>query len=192
MKTKIAIVSGFLLLATAAWAQITIDPVVADVKATISPTGDKNETRVAKEVRHELLMLPHYTLFDDLGFTVTGNNVELTGAVVNGDLIKEAEKAVKHIEGVGTVTNHITMLPSLPQDRRIREATARKMFDTPGLSAYSWQAAPSIHIIVLDGRTRLIGYVNNQGDKEMATTIAQQIPDVFGVKNDLQVVSDRK
>ncbi len=178
---------ALLLLGSAAWSQITVDPVVADVKSYSSPTGDKNETRIAKEVRHELLMLPYYTLFDDLGFTVRGNNVELTGAVLDGALIGSAENVVKRIEGVEKVTNNIKMLPPSPIDDQIRHEAARKIFSTGGLSKYSWEAAPSIHIIVQNGRIRLIGYVMNDADKNMAGIAANQIPGVFGVTNDLQV-----
>ena len=187
MKGKISLLSAALLLATAAWAQITVDPVVPDVKAVASPTGDKNETRIAKEVRHELLMIPYYSLFDDLGFVVRGNNVELTGAVNNGALISEAESSVKHIEGVEKVTNNIKLLSPAPEDERIRHEAARQIFSTGNLSRYSWEAAPSIHIIVDRSRIRLIGYVENEADKNMANIAANQVPGVFSVKNELQV-----
>jgi hyperosmotically inducible periplasmic protein len=187
MKRGFAIIFA-LVLSTAALAEIKVDPVVPDIKAESSPTGDKTETRIAKEVRHELLMLPYYTLFDDLGFVVRGNNVELTGAVNDGTLIKQAENVVKQIEGVGTVTNHIKMLSPMPEDERIRREAYRRIFGSDGLSRYSWSAAPSIHIVVDHGRIRLIGYVNNEGDKNLAFMAANGIPGVFGVTNDLQVV----
>ena len=190
MKSVLGLILA-LLLSTAAFAQIKIDPVVPDVKAVASPSGDKNETRIAKEVRHELLMLPYYSIFDDLGFVVRGANVELTGAVNDGTLISQAEKAVKNIEGVGTVTNNIKLLSPLPDDQRIRREAYRKIFSTGSLSQYSWEAAPSIHIVVDRGRIRLVGYVNNQGDKDMANIAANGIPGVFGVTNDLQVVGNK-
>lgn len=187
MKGIITACAAALLLVTGARAQITVDPVVADVKPVSSPTGDKNETRIAKEVRHELLMLPYYTLFDDLGYVVRGNDVELTGAVNDGTLIKEAEKAVKRIEGVEKVTNNIKMLSPMPTDERIRHEAAAKVFNTGNLSQYGWEASPSIHIIVDHSRIRLIGYVNNQTDKNMAFLAANQVPGIFGVTNELQV-----
>jgi hyperosmotically inducible protein len=187
LKQLTGICFAAVLLAASAKAQITIDPVVADVKAVASPTGDKNETRIAKEVRHELLMLPYYSLFDDLGFTVRGNNVELTGAVNDGALIKESENVVKHIEGVEKVTNNIKLLSPLPEDARIRREAAAKIFSMGNLSRYSWEAAPSIHIVVDHSRIRLIGYVMNEADKNMASIAAGQVPGVFEVKNELQV-----
>lgn len=188
MKTGMMhLLAAILLFAAAASAQITVDPVVADIKAVPSPTGDKNETRIAKELRHELLMISYYTLFDDMGFTVKGNNVELTGSVNDGALISEAAAAAKRIEGVDKVTNNIKLLAPLPEDQRIRREAARTIFSTGGLSRYSWEAAPSIHIIVDHSKIRLIGYVMNQTDKNLAGIAANQVPGVFAVQNDLQV-----
>jgi hyperosmotically inducible protein len=186
MKVLLSIFAA-LLLSTAALAQITVDPVVADIKSYDSPSGDKNETRIAREVRHELLMIPYYSLFDDLGFTVRGSKVELTGAVNDGAIISEATSAVKRIEGVTDVVNNIKMLPPAPEDARIRHEAARRIFSTDGLSRYSWEAAPSIHIIVDRSRIRLVGYVLDEADKNMAGIAANQVPGVFNVQNDLQV-----
>lgn len=176
-----------LLLVGAATAQITVDPVVADIKSYESPSGDKNETRIAREVRHELLMIPYYSLFDDLGFTVRGSKVELTGSVNDGAIIGEATAAAKRVEGVTDVTNNIKLLPPAPEDERIRHEAARRIFSTGGLSRYSWEAAPSIHIIVDRSRIRLIGYVLDEADKNLAGIAANQVPGVFAVQNDLQV-----
>lgn len=190
MKSTIVLLAG-LLVATAVSAQITVDPVVADVKPVASPTADKTETRIAKEVRHELLMIPYYTLFDDLGFTVRGTHVELTGAVNDGALISEAMNAVKHIEGVEQVSNNIKLLAPLPDDERIRHEAARRIFSTGGLSRYSYEAAPSLHIVVDHGHLRLIGYVLSAADKNMAGIAANQVPGVFSVQNDLQVTDEK-
>jgi hyperosmotically inducible protein len=190
VKLKVAVLSAALLLTSAAWAQIKVDPVVPDVKAVESPSGDKVETRIAKEVRHELLMIPYYSLFDDLGFVVRGNNVELTGAVNDGTVASQAVSAVKHIEGVEKVTNNIKLLPPMPDDVRIRREVFRKLMNTGSLSQYFWEAAPSIHILVENGHIRLIGYVNNEADKDMANIAASGVPGAFGVQNDLQVVGN--
>src|ERR1700761_8226033 len=34
--------------------------------------GPSNEARLIKEVRHQLVLLPYYSIFDDLGFRVDG------------------------------------------------------------------------------------------------------------------------
>src|SRR5690349_17154064 len=58
-------------------------PVVADYGRQIEKSGNSTEARIAKEVRHELLMLPYYSLFDDLEFCVQDRVVTLTGSVTS-------------------------------------------------------------------------------------------------------------
>ena len=43
-------------------------------------SGPPNETQLARQIRHNLLMLPYYTIFDDLYFQVNGSVVTLKGA----------------------------------------------------------------------------------------------------------------
>src|SRR5437764_15134325 len=68
--------------------------------------SQQGEQRLVKEVRHELIMLPYYSVFDNLEFQVNGNSVKLLGQVTNPSLKKDAESAVKHIEGVENVENN--------------------------------------------------------------------------------------
>ena len=79
-------------------------------------SGDPGETRIARAVRHELLMLPYYGVFDDLAFNVEGDTVTLEGAVVKPVLKTDAERAMQHIEGVERVVNNIQVLPPSPLD----------------------------------------------------------------------------
>ena len=60
----------------------------------------KAQERITKEVRHELLMLPYFGVFDYIAFKVDGDTVTLLGQVVRPSLKSDAENAVKHIEGV--------------------------------------------------------------------------------------------
>ncbi|HEY3927481.1 MAG TPA: BON domain-containing protein [Candidatus Koribacter sp.] len=189
MKILLAVTAAF-ILTTAAWCQITVDPVIPDVQIVPGPASDKNEIRIAQGVRHELLMLEHYTIFDDLGFTVRGSHVTLTGAVTNDDLVKWATDAAKRVEGVEQVTNKIEGLSPLQDDRRIRFEASRHLF-AGALAHYGNVASPWIHIIVKGGYIHLVGYVTNATDKNLATTAVSQVPGVFGVKNDLQIVSDK-
>ena len=57
--------------------------------------GDVDESRIARQVRHELLMLPYYGVFDDLAFRVDGSTVTLLGAVTRPTLKSDAERVVK-------------------------------------------------------------------------------------------------
>jgi len=155
----------------------------------VSPKG---EERLYKEVRHELVMLPNLSLWDNLAYKVEGYKVTLLGQVRNAGLKSEAENSVKRIEGVEQVDNQIQVLPPSPADDRIRVAVARSIFDAPGLFPYAMESVPPIHIIVQGGNVTLEGVVNNEGDKNMAEMRAKQISGVFSVTNHLQVVPNNK
>jgi hyperosmotically inducible protein len=163
-------------------------PVVADYGKNIGGGGSV-EQRIAKEVRHELLMLPYYSLFDNLGYTVQERTVTLTGTLTSQHAItkSDAENVVKRIEGVDKVVNNIKVLPPSPMDDEIRERVFQTLVRTGGLSKYFWEAAPSIHIIVENGRVTLDGYVMSEGDKTMAGIAANGVPGTFQVTNNLRV-----
>ena len=161
---------------------IPVIPGVAEIKGP-----NRGETRIAREVRHELLMLPYYSLFDDLRYRVNGSTVDLLGDVNTPSLKGDAEASVKRIEGVEKVNNQINILPPSSADQRIRERTARAIFSFGGLSRYGWEAAPSIHIIVKNGRTTLLGVVDSDADKNAAGIRANSVSGVFSVTNNLVV-----
>lgn len=161
---------------------IPVIPGVAEIRGP-----NRGETRIAREVRHELLMLPYYSLFDDLRYRVNRSSVDLLGDVVTPSLKGDAESAVKRIEGVEAVNNQINILPPSPADDRIRQRAARAIFSFGGLSRYGWEAAPSIHIIVKGGRITLLGVVDSEADKNAAGIRANGIPGVFAVQNNLVV-----
>jgi osmotically-inducible protein OsmY len=133
--------------------------------------------------------LPYYSIFDDLEFQVNGDTVTLLGAVVNPVLKKDAENAVKHIEGVKTVNNQIKVLPPSPMDDRIRREVARAIYNQDGLYRYFMGAVGSIHIIVDNGHVTLKGVVDNPSDDTMAKLAANQVPGVFSVNDDLVVAN---
>ncbi len=91
-------------------------------------------TRLEREVRHELIMLPYYGLFDNLAFRVDDRTVTLLGQVARPVLKSDAEAVVKHIEGVDAVHNEIEVLPLTPNDDRIRRAQYRAIYGYSALS----------------------------------------------------------
>src|SRR5438046_2575664 len=90
--------------------------------------GPGGESHIAAQVRHQLLMLPYYTIFDDLAFSVEGTSVTLLGAVTNPVLKSDAENVVKRIEGVTRVVNNIKVLPLSPMDWQIRKAEFQAIY----------------------------------------------------------------
>jgi hyperosmotically inducible protein len=149
--------------------------------------SEKGQIRLQKEVRHELVMLPMYDVFDNLAYKVEGGTVTLLGQVTRPTLKSDAERAVKGIEGVERVNNQIEVLPLSPNDDQIRRAVYRAIYGTPGLDRYGVRAVPTIHIIVKNGNVSLEGAVANQGDKNLANLKAKGVSGVFSVTNNLQV-----
>ena len=151
--------------------------------------GPADESRLIRDVRHQLLMLPYYTIFDDLAFRVNGGTVTLLGDVTNPVLKSDAENVVKRIEGVAQVVNRINVLPLSDMDWQVRHAEFRAIYGDPGIGdRYGHQALPAIHIIVNNGHVKLEGVVANQGDKNLINIRANGVPNVFSVENDLQVI----
>src|SRR6267154_634058 len=101
-----------------------------------SADNNRSYDRIAKEVRHELVMLPYYNVFDNLAYKVDGSTVTLMGQVTRPTLKSDAENVVKGIEGVEKVNNQIRVLPLSPMDDRIRVAVYRAIFSQPGLDRY--------------------------------------------------------
>jgi hyperosmotically inducible protein len=142
------------------------------------------------EVRHELVMLPYYSVFDDLEFKVDNGTVTLLGDVTRPVLKSDAGNVVKRLPGVTNVVNDIKVLPLSPFDNRIRVATYRSVFGYAGLYRYAMGTNPSIRIIVDNGHVTLKGVVANQGDKNLAYIRANGVPGVFSVTNDLVVAGN--
>ena len=150
--------------------------------------GTADENKIIKEVRHALVTLPYYGVFDDLAFRVDGGTVTLLGAVTQPVLKSDAEKTVKRVEGVNQVVNNIEVLPLSPMDDQIRRAVYRAIYGDPALSdRYGFRAVPSIHIIVRNGRLTLEGVVANQMDKSLINIRANSVPGIFSVTNNLLV-----
>lgn len=139
------------------------------------------------EVRHQLVMIPWLSVFDNLQYRVNGDNVTLMGQVVNPVTKDDAQKAVKGIEGVGQINNQIEVLPVSPFDNQIRRAEYRAIYSFPSLEKYGQLAVASIHIVVKNRHVTHDGVVQNQGDKNAAEIRAKGVPNVFSVTDNLQV-----
>jgi hyperosmotically inducible periplasmic protein len=159
----------------------------AATKQVPVPGSAGYETWLTNQVRHELVMQPFYSVFDNLEYKVEGSKVTLLGQVVRPVLKDDAESVVKHIEGVTAVDDQIKVLPLSPNDDRIRRAEYRAIYSYPALQMYSVRSVPPIHIIVDNGHVTLEGAVANQADKNAANIVANTVPAVFSVTNNLRV-----
>ncbi len=151
------------------------------------PVPQRAEQRLQRAVRHELLMLPYYGVFDNIEYRVVGYRVELYGQVVNPVLKSDAGRVVQRIEGVERVDNHIEVLPVSIFDDHIRRAEYRAIYRHPVMSKYAIQPVPPIHIIVNRGNVTLVGVVDSKMDRQIAYLQANSVPNVFSVTNKLRI-----
>lgn len=148
----------------------------------------KSQERIIREVRHELLMLPYFGVFDNIAYKVDGYTVTLLGQVVRPVLKSDAENAVKHIEGVEKVDNQIEVLPPSTMDDRLRIRLFRAIYQYPGLQKYELGVQKPIRIIVKSGHVILEGVVDSEADKNLVAVRANSVSGIFSVTNNLQVV----
>jgi hyperosmotically inducible protein len=175
-----------LLLGTT-FSGMPIIPLAQDKKQQNEPKS----RNLIQEVRHQLVLLPYYSVFDNLAFRVEGDTVILEGQVVRPTLKSDAENVVKKIEGVSRVVNNIEVLPPSPMDDQTRRAVYRAIYADPALSRYAESAVPSIHIIVKNGNVTLVGVLDSEADKNLAYMRANGVPNVFSVKNELVVAPSK-
>ena len=159
------------------------------VVGTVQKTLAQTNPRIVREVRHELVTLPYYGVFDWLTYEVQNDGtVVLRGEVVRPSTKSDAEHEVKDIDGVSRVVNQIDVLPNSPSDDRLRLALYRSIYgyNSP-LFRYATQSVPSIHIIVNHGHVTLKGVAANKGDAQLAYMRARGVPGSFSVNNELVI-----
>jgi hyperosmotically inducible protein len=161
----------------------------ASVPRDSAQTGSAPQiSTLAQKVRHELVMLPYFSVFDDLAFSIEGTDtVVLTGQVTRPILKSDAEGVTRRVAGVGKVVNNIEVLPLSPFDNSIRLAAYRAIFSRPGFAKYAVQAVSPIRIIVKNGNITLNGFVGNQMDKTLADMAARSVPGAFSVTDNLKI-----
>lgn len=196
MRTGIGLLSIALLATSIAVAQQKAPQEQTSPEGQVFTAGPTSESQLARAVRHNLLMLPYYSIFDELSFRLNGSVVTLEGACPPEppwDIRSDAQAAVKRVPGVTKVINNIKLLPLSPMDWQIRRAEARAIYGNSDIGMrYGYQALPSIHIIVDNGHVTLTGVVDNEFDNTLIRTRANQVPDVFSVTDDLIVLHPGK
>ena len=155
---------------------------------TPSEAAARAQERIVKEVRHEILLLPYYGVFDFIAFKVNGYNVTLMGQVTRPTLKSDTGNVVKRIEGVEKVDNQIEVLPPSPMDDGLRLRLFRAIYGYAPLEKYALGTIKPIRIIVKSGRVTLEGVVDNETDKNLVNIRANGVPGIFSVTNNLQVV----
>lgn len=150
-------------------------------------TPEKPADTLARSVHHQIQVLPFYSVFDNIESRVEGNRVTLTGQVLRTTLKASAEAAVKDIEGVGTVSNQIEVLPASESDDELRTDIYRVIFEDDTLKRYAVETVPAIHIIVKNGNVALEGWVQSDADRKLAGARSGDVPNVKSIQNHLVV-----
>lgn len=161
---------------------------VSHTRATRNTETVISPSLLASEVRHRLVMLPYYDVFDWLeGEVKPDGTLVLRGQVVRPTLKLDAEENAGGVAGVKRVVNEIDVLPLSPNDDQLRVALYRAIykFDSP-LFKYATRAVPPIHIIVKGGRATLKGVVATKADSDLAYMAARGVPGMFEVTNELR------
>jgi hyperosmotically inducible periplasmic protein len=179
MKSKLLVFPAVLLMASAVWGQ-----------GNQTQVPQQAEERIQREVRHQLLLLPYLTVFDNLSYKVQGYTVTLMGQVTRPTLKSDAENVVKHIEGVEKVDNRIEVLPTSPMDDGLRRRLFAAIYGFSSLQRYAMPVIKPIRIIVKNGHVTLDGVVDSEADKNTAGIRANSVPGIFSVTNNLQVVKE--
>jgi hyperosmotically inducible periplasmic protein len=169
-------------------------------------------SKLAQEVRRQIVTQPQYGVLDSVHFAVEGDTVILRGYPSRPTLKSGIEDSVKRIEGVDKITNEIEVLPLSPNDDRLRAAVYASIYGYAPLQLYtSNRGGPKgvrsvareaggitndppighhgIHIIVKNGNVTLTGVVGSDMDLALAGMRANIVPGVFSVDNDLQVAA---
>src|SRR5690349_2903793 len=162
---------------------------LAVVPAVVMAQGSRgaSDPQLERRVRHELVTLPYYGVFDNLAYQVNGDTVTLYGQVVRSSTRSDAAGRVKRIAGVTRVVNNIEVLPLSGFDDGIRARTYRSIAQMGGLYRYLRGTNPSLHIVVDRGHVTLEGVVSGSGDRNLAYIAANRVPGVFSVTNNLRV-----
>jgi hyperosmotically inducible protein len=145
------------------------------------------ESQLSREIRHQLIVLPYYSVFDYITFTLDGDKVTLTGHVLRPTLRANAEAAVKSLEGVSSVKNLIEILPKSSTDDDSRRAVYRAIFEDSTLQRYAVSEVPVIHIILRNGEVTLEGAVSTEAEKNLATARASGVSGISAVKNNISI-----
>jgi len=159
------------------------------ITASASPATQDNQSagllpqksyeRVVKEVRHELVMLPYYGVFDNLSYKVDPDGtVTLFGQVArprSSPTPKTWSSTLKVSRKSSTTSRSCPPPSTTTTSAAMPTAPSSQLGPEPIPDA----AVPPIHIIVNNGHITLEGVVARAMDKQVAGMQANRVPGVF-------------
>jgi osmotically-inducible protein OsmY len=153
--------------------------------AGTSVTDAQLEKKLAEQLTYD--RVGYGNVFDAIGLKVENGVVTLSGHAHDYPGKDSALALAGTTPGVKDVIDEIEVDPLSPMDNGIRLAVARSVYSYPMLNKYAIDPAKPIRISVQNGNVALYGTVDSQADKDAAYLRASTVPNVFSVKNYLQV-----
>ena len=152
-------------------------------------TDQEQLMKMTQDILSVVANLPDYTVYDWLTFGIKDNVVYLRGVAHRTSLRSQGPAAVKRVKGVKEVKNEIEYTRTPKSDVEIRKQIYRAIYDTfmqsyaqeamyyaAGAARSSLPRGPHpIHIIVVKGDVRLMGYVFSEEDKETASRAVMSV-----------------
>lgn len=151
-----------------------------------APAAKYSDASISQQIGKKLRGLHRSNVFDHITWQVNGGAVTLGGKVITLGTKREAASIVRHVPGVVSVVNNIDELPPSPFDDRIRRA-ALETFVSRGPAQYFGHPNPDVRIVVENGRMTLEGFVSRKSDSDLLNLLAQGVPGVFKVTNNLVI-----
>jgi hyperosmotically inducible protein len=142
-----------------------------------------------RDVQRQVLLYPHFTIFDSVRADVDQGKVLLTGNVTMPYKRTDIERRVRALADVQEVDNRIEVLRTSQFDDDLRIRLARALYGSQHFQAYASMVNPPIHIIVDRGRVTLEGVVQTDMDRLIARSIANSAG-AFGVTIRLQTEAE--
>ena len=146
---------------------------------------ERKDLQIFRDISDQVNRYSRFTIFDDVGASVTEGRVELTGWVTMPFKKDDIERRVRRVDGVTTVVNRIEVLPVSQFDDELRFRIARAIYGNSSFWNYAAMANPPIHIVVNRGRVTLTGVVQSNVERMLARSLATGFGS-FEVKNALK------
>ena len=148
----------------------------------------ESDKRISDQLTERVQHYARYGMFDDLSSTVRNGVVRFEGLVTSPDKAEDLEDLASRIQGVQAIENDIKPFPVSRSDDALRFELASRIFAYPDLAIYAGRANSPIHIIVMNGRVTLKGFVASAFVKQQVEFIARSVEGIFKFDSQLQVV----
>ncbi|HXV59754.1 MAG TPA: BON domain-containing protein [Vicinamibacteria bacterium] len=150
-----------------------------------------DSTLVAREIIHQIITYPGYTVFDNIQFGFDRGIVTLSGVVTEIEKKDELEQRIAGLPGVVAIDNKMRVLPNSSADQKLREKLFQQIYENPLFSEYAGQRNPPIHILVEAQGVVLTGVVDEVLQRMVAEGLVLNTFGVRSVQNRIRVREQR-